>query len=1020
MQEDELTISDVLKDNTKNFCNIYSESLDEEDEGLPFKDSLYHTETEFVNLIRTNEISNGKYLTLISLNIANLFSKLNFFKIFMENIKTQENKPDIIIVTETHINHNNRAGYDGNELANILQGYRFFHAGRRVKKGGGVGIFVENSLANNVQVCAEYKFIEEQFENVIIKIPDIIASDRSTLKMDLIIAGVYRQPNSENMETFLKNMEIFLKAVDKKKQDIIIAGDMNLDILKYENHLLTANYLDLLTAHKMLPRIVRPTHIKKQSATLIDHIFTRNNNNTVLSGIIDTEIAGSGGYTDHLPTFTILKAKLKDRPKTEPITKCFFTTEGNHKRREGLRNENWKELYNENDPNKIYDLLQEKYGKHYAASITTKTFKPNSNRVKREPWMSSDILADMRKRDRLAKDKDRREEYKSLRNDIVKRVRNAEKDHLQKQIEESMGDIKQHWKILKRTTNKLNNMEEATTSFYYSSLWIEDKQENAENMNAYLAQVGPKTNENVGQSKFGPDYYLHKHREANTNSILLNNITEDEVVDVCKKLAPKTSVDPFGFQQKIVLGDSDIMAPIIAHLVNCSQRTGICPENSKMARVIPIYKGKGNKHLYENYRPISLLPVFSKIMERLIYDKVFDFLVRYEILFDSQYGFRNGHNTSHATLDFLKTIEESFERNEYAIGVFCDLSKAFDTLNHGVLIKKLWHYGIRGKANEWFQSYLTNRSQYVDWNGCKSSRAPLMTGVPQGSILGPLLFLICINDLPAAASKLKCIIFADDSNLLIKGNNLEELQTCLNSELEGISNFFKANGLKLNANKTKVICFRKKSLQVDYESTEIYLDGVKLKFEEEASFLGITIDSHLTWESHCNKVANKISRNSSTICRVKRMLPSSSLRLLYNSLIQPHIQYGLAAWGGCSNQNKKRITAIQKRITRTISKSHFKSHTEPRMKALGILNLEHLYEQQCLTLIHDVIYNNAPRPIKKLVDLQNDKNEYSLRHNKEKPLDLKKPNPKTKVGLSSFSYKAPNYWNKLPNNIREI
>ena len=197
-------------------------------------------------------------------------------------------------------------------------------------------------------------------------------------------------------------------------------------------------------------------------------------------------------------------------------------------------------------------------------------------------------------------------------------------------------------------------------------------------------------------------------------------------------------------------------------------------------------------------------------MERLIYDKVFDFLVRYEILYESQYGFRSGHNTTHATLGIVNIIEDAIESNNYAIGVFCDLSKAFDTLNHDILLTKLHHYGIRNTEWKWFQSYLQGRCQYVELNGYKSSEAPLETGVPQGSVLGPLLFLLYINDL-ASSTKLRCIKFADDTNLLVTGSNLDELIDILNEELETVSDFFKANQLKLNAKKkTRLFAFVKR------------------------------------------------------------------------------------------------------------------------------------------------------------------------------------------------------------------
>ena len=1016
----DLTVPDVFEDNSKNLCNLLINSDDDDGEEDPpnLCDSLYYTETDFADCICAENIQNGNNLTIITLNVANLFSKLKFFKLFIENITTTKNKPDIIAVVETHISETTNAGYTPEELKNILPGYVFYHRGRVSKKGGGVGIFVSGTLSSETETIELVRFQDELFENIVVKIPNTFKNHKKDCDKNLIIAVIYRQPNNNNLDIFTEELEKLLKQVDKKKNEIVLTGDTNLDLLKYDSHQATGNYLDLLSQHKLLPRIVRPTRIKKQSATLIDHFFTRDNANTLRSGIINTEIAGNCGFTDHFPIFLIMKVNVPRSKSNDTITKSFFSNDNHAERKEKLAGEDWSEVYLAEDPNSIYDMIITKYGKHYHENKTTRTFKKRTNRISREPWMTPEILADIRRRDRLARKKDRWEEEKKQRNEIVKKIRKAEKDYLKAQIENSVGNIKRHWDVIKKVTNKTNNKEETVTSFFYKGSLIEDPQTNAENMNEYLANIGKETNESVGNPSKNATCYMNKHSERNQHELSFHDISPADLIEVCKRFTPKTSCDASGMQQNIILSDIGLLAPVLAHLVNISQKTGIFPEGGKIARVIPVYKNKGSKNVFGNYRPISLLPVFSKIIERLIHDKLFEFLVRYQILFESQYGFRSGRNTTHATLDFIHSIEEAIESNQYAIGVFCDLSKAFDTLNHDILLQKLDHYGIRGKANMWFQSYLNNRKQYVELNNKKSSCLPIDTGVPQGSILGPLLFLIYINDLPSA-SNLKCVSFADDSNLLIQGDNLKELTLNLTKELEGISDFFKANQLKLNAKKTKMVFFRKKSLPDGHQQMDVVLDGTKLSHDDEAEFLGTIIDGTLSWEKHCTKVANKISRNNGLLNRVKHLLPPSSLKLLYHSFILPHILYALPAWGGCSAQNKKRIITIQKRAIRTISKSYYSAHTEPRMKKLGLLKFEDLYNLQNTLLVHDCFYGTAPKNIKSLINIALNPN-LNLRNQVSKPLDLKVPNLKSRAGSHSFRQVGSSSWNMVSSELRAV
>lgn len=1020
MTDDELTTSDVLTDNTKNLCEIYDK--DQEADKTPLQDNEYYTETGFIDFMETKNFESPNHLKIFSLNIANLLSKLNSLKTFLNNLSSKGHKLDIIVIVETHILDNDDR-LSTQELKNIIPGYVFYHQGRKLKKGGGVGILVNKdmNIETDIYKAADRRveFIEEQFENIVVRIPQCIAKGNFETKKDLIVAAVYRQPNSSNLEKFLESTECLMRTIDKPSNEFVIAGDMNLDLLKYENHLPTSKYIDIMTNHCTLPRITRPTRIKNRSATLIDHIFTRDNSTTIISGIIDTELKGSSGFTDHKPIFTILQAVLPKKVPNKLIKISYFTQEGTQKRKEGLVYHNWETTMLETDPNIIYDQIVSVYSHHYNSNISSKMINPNSKKHKREPWITNEILKDIRRRDRLVKNKNRRAEYKSLRNEIVSKIRKAYKTFLNEQVRNSMGDIKKHWKVINSTLHRTNNKEDITTDFLHEGQLIRDVSINANNINKYTANIGKETNESVGNARHDPKHYLHKYKARNEHSIIFSEISAEDVNDVCKLLSPKTSTDSSDLKQNIVLADSGLLALVLTHMINRSMQTGVCPANSKLARVIPVYKLKGNKQLYENYRPISLLSAFSKIMEKLIYNKIFDFLVRYEILFKSQFGFRKGHNTTHATIDFVKTIEDALSNGEYAVGIFCDLSKAFDTLNHNVLLEKLDHYGIRGKANDWIKSYLTGREQYVELNGFKSAKLPIVTGVPQGSILGPLLFLLYINDLPAA-SDLKSVMYADDTSLLLKGKDLAYLSINLNRDLEGINDYFKANKLKLNTKKTKMVCFRKKSQNVNLNDVNIYLDGDRLNFEEQAVFLGMTLDSHLTWDKHCNHVANTISRNNGAINRVKKFLPPSTLKILYNSLILPHLQFGLAAWGGCSGQNKKRIISIQKRAIRTVSKSYFTSHTEPRMKSLGILRLEELYKQQCATYVHDAINDRAPIPVKDLVTLNRSTTQINLRSHNNDPNQIRNPVSKRLISSNGFSCKGPSIWNDIPQDIQNI
>ena len=323
---------------------------------------------------------------------------------------------------------------------------------------------------------------------------------------------------------------------------------------------------------------------------------------------------------------------------------------------------------------------------------------------------------------------------------------------------------------------------------------------------------------------------------------------------------------------------SDETFVILKHIFNISLAKGVFPEKLKIARVTPTFK-KGNNTLVTNYRPTSVLSFFSKLLERIMYNRLYKFLVKNNILYQKQFGFQNVVSAEHAILQLVNQITEAFSQRKYNLEIFLDLSKEFDTVNHNILLEKLKAYGIQSENLKWFRSYLSNRKEFILYGEFKTEMKIVKCGVPQGSILEPSLFLIFVNDLSHSTKVLDTVLFADDKNLFSSDNNIKTLFETANQELSQINDWFLANKLSLNVEKTKYMLFHKCTDQenIPLKLPLLQLNSNIIEKENSLKFLGVILDEHLTWKKQIQLVENNVSKNVGVLYKTSKLINSTCL-----------------------------------------------------------------------------------------------------------------------------------------------
>ena len=430
----------------------------------------------------------------------------------------------------------------------------------------------------------------------------------------------------------------------------------------------------------------------------------------------------------------------------------------------------------------------------------------------------------------------------------------------------------------------------------------------------------------------------------------MNPIIDKDIVSAIKGLKRCNGVHT---TSTLVLKEiSSVLSEPLSYIFNLCIAQGYFPVELKTGCITPIYK-KGDRHNVENYRPVCSLSQFSKIFERIIYNRMTNYITKYKLITDSQYGFQPNKSTESALIDFTDYIYKGLTEKSNIGAIFMDLSKAFDVMSHDILRSKLEHYGFRGTFLSFLMSFLKDRKYFVSANGYQSDTKTSNIGVPQGSTLGPLLFLLYINDIINCSALLKFILFADDTTIMFKSKCIDYLNYILKIETNKVIKWFSANKLVINLSKTHTMLFSNK--RGNHKLT-INILNTNLDEKEVVTFLGVEIDNKLTWKNHIHHICNKISKSIAILRILKYSFPKHILIMIYMSLIHSYINYCNVIWGSAYECHLKPLIVLQKKAIRLISNSKFRDESAPIFYNLKLLPILKVFQLNCLLFIYKCLF----------------------------------------------------------------
>ena len=919
---------------------------------------------------------------MASLNINQLTTHIDELRILLAN-----NDIDIISINETKLNES----IQDHEVH--IPGYEIIRRDRLTKGGGGVCFYVKNSI--NFTVRSDLHM--DALENLCLEI-------HKPKTRPFVIVTWYRPPDSPI--GIFSPFESLIGKLDSENVEFFVLGDMNCDMVtaRYDND--TSKLKNIADVYGLEQLIAEPTRITPTSSTLIDLIYTNCSDKIACSGVCHV------GISDHSMVYVYRKLSLNGMSNGHnSITYRNFRKFDCQNFRDDIQSQCWNNVYESSDPNEMWQQWKCTFLAIADKHAPLKTMRVRS---RSSPWITAGLKDLMHNRDILkikaikTNDPNDWAVFKKQRNLVNKQVRLAKQVYYQNIFNKHTSDSRKTWQTINElTSHKSGKM--SVTSLKVNGLTITNPLELSNEFNNHFANIGPKL-----ASEIDFDSSSYKRYLAGTDKRFeLQPTNPNKVFSLLNKLDKSKATGLDTISARFVRECADLICVPICDIFNQSISQGKFPDDWKYARVTPLFK-QGNRDDVNNYRPISVIPIVAKVFERIVYDQLYAYLEEHDILYQNQSGFRATHSTVTALLEATDSWAYNIDNGKINGVIFLDLKKAFDTVDHQILLSKLNYYGIHGKSFKWFQSYLENRTQKCSVNGSLSSSCSLTCGVPQGTILGPLLFLLYINDLPNCLSNCEPRMYADDTHLTYAGGDLESIQLCLNEDLTNVFNWLQANKLTLNMTKTEFMLIgSRQRLGTLTASPTIRMNSTQVSQVTSTKSLGVIIDDRLDWHSHIEKLTKKIASGIGCLKRVRHLIPASTLHLLYQALVKPHFDYCDIVWGSCGITLRDKLQKLQIRAARVLTFSSYDADATKLLEFLSWKNLTSQQEIHRVTMVFKCLHGLAPEYLNSKFKWRN--SAYDLRDSENK---LNVPLPRTNYYRKSFSYSGATLWNSLPCDIR--